>query len=141
MGDSLHKIGRGGVRAAVDPIGGTKQSLEGHKEGLDDISGKTRARKEAQSAKEIAEEQRAMQRTALAQLDQEENRRIKKILAGGRGTRSYRGGPMFRTRAGDRAGGGGLRTAAGTGSAALNAEAMREGGARGGKRDYYSSLL
>lgn len=136
---STDKLLKGGLQASVNPIKGTKTSLSAAKTDYGDFSGKTRAKKAAKDAAAIAEEQRAEQRTQLAKLDDEENRRIKKILAGGRGTRSYRGGPMFRTRAGDRAGS--PRTAAGTGSSALNAEALREGGARGGKRDTYSSLL
>lgn len=99
------------------------------------------AEKAAKTAEDLAAEQRAQQKTALAELDDEENRRIKKILSGSRGTRNYRGGPMFRGRATNSAAGA-ARTAAGGASSAASAPALRSGGARGGlARTGYRSLL
>lgn len=76
-----------------------------------------------------AEAVRIEQKTQLAELDDEENRRIKKLLSGARGTRGYRGGPMFRGRPSDTAG---PRVAAGGSSAAPGAANMRAGGRSGG---------
>jgi hypothetical protein len=88
---------------------------------------KKEAKKAAKNAEELAAEQRAMQMEQLAKLDEEENRRIKKILVGGRyGARAYRGSPLARAAAG---GGGGARAA---GVAAPASAAMAAGGTRGG---------
>ncbi|MCE5292976.1 MAG: hypothetical protein LLG14_27590 [Nocardiaceae bacterium] len=100
------------------------------------------AEKDKETAEELAAEQRAQQKTALAELDDEENRRIKKLITGSRGTRNYRGGPMFRARASDTAGRSAPRTAAGGSSSAASAPALRSGGARGGlARTGYRALL
>jgi hypothetical protein len=89
---------------------------------------KKEAKKAAKNAEELAAEQRAMQMEQLAQLDEEENRRIKKILVGGRyGARAYRGSPLARAAAGGS--GGGARA---TGVAAPASAAMAAGGTRGG---------
>jgi hypothetical protein len=88
------------------------------------------AEKDAKTAEQLAAEQRAAQKTALAELDEEENRRIKKIITGSRGTRNYRGGPMFRGRATNTAGA--PRAAAGAGSSSPSAAVLRSAGARGG---------
>ncbi len=92
------------------------------------------AEKDARSAEELAAEQRAMQRTELAELDEEENRRIKKLLTGSRGIRAFRGGLMYRSAPSNTAGAGGgaSRAPAGGASAAPGASGMRSGGMRGG---------
>lgn len=96
--------------------------------------------KAAKDAEALANEQRMAQKTALAELDEEENRRIKKIISGSRGTRSYRGGPMFRGRASNKAGA--PTGAASAGSASPSAAVLRDAGTRGGlARSGYRSLL
>lgn len=89
------------------------------------------AEKAKKTAEQLAEETRARQATDLANLDDEENRRIKKLLSGSRGTRNYRGGPMFRGRATNTSGGS-ARSAAGGTSSSANAGAYRSGGRAGG---------
>lgn len=130
---SADKIIRGGLQAAVNPIKGTKTSLEGHKDAWGDITGKTKQKAAAKDAAAIAAEQRALQMQQLAELDDEENRRIKKLISGARGTRNYKGGPMFRSRSGNSAGGS-ASSAAGAGSSSPNSAAFRSGGMAGGLR-------
>jgi hypothetical protein len=87
---------------------------------------KHEAKKAAKNAEELAAEQRAMQMEQLANLDEEENRRIKKILVGGRyGARAYRGSPLARAAVG-------ASGARAGGAAAPQSAAMAAGGARGG---------
>lgn len=95
------------------------------------------------SKKEKAEAEavRIEQKTQLAELDDEENRRIKKMLSGGRGTRGYRGGPMFRARPSNTAGGRVVASAASGANASAAASALRSGGARGGLRRTGPSLV
>jgi hypothetical protein len=73
---------------------------------------------------------RARQAEDSAELDEEENRRIKRLLSASRGTRAYRGSPMFRARPSNSAGR--VTTAAGSGTAGVGAIGMRAGGGRGG---------
>lgn len=89
------------------------------------------AKKAARTAEELAAEQRAAQKTQLAELDDEENRRIKKLITGSRGTRNYRGGPMFRGRASDSAGAA-PRAASAAASSSPSGAVLRDSGRRGG---------
>src|SRR5262245_31261107 len=75
------------------------------------------AEKQVKAAEKAADVLRRRQADELASLDDEENRRIKKILTARRGTRSYRGGPMFRGRAVDSAGSAPRAAASGASSA------------------------
>lgn len=98
----------------------------------DAVAKEDKAKAKAKTAEQRAEEVRAAQRTQLAELDDEENRRIKKLITGSRGTRNYRGGPMFRTRASNTAGA--PRAAAGAASSAPATAMLRDAGRRGGLR-------
>lgn len=78
-------------------------------------------------------ELRRRQTDELGKISDEENRRIKSMLLGGRyGTRGYRGAPMFRARPSNTSGGVALRTASSVGGASPAGAAMQAGGARGG---------
>jgi hypothetical protein len=94
------------------------------------------AKADKKTAEQLAAEARAAQATQIAELDDEENRRIKKLLTGSRGMRGYRGGSMFRQAPSNSAG---ARSAAGSGSASPGAAAMRAGGARGGLGSFRSN--
>ncbi len=124
------------VARGVKSLVGEKNFEKAHFLGegvLKQSEAKHEAKKAAKTAEELAAQQRAMQATALAELDEEENRRIKKILTASRGTRNYRGGPMFRGRASNTAGASVSRTASAVPSGLSPASAsMRAGGARGG---------
>lgn len=88
------------------------------------------AEKELKSAQQLAEDARQQQMVDSAELDDEENRRIKKLLSGSRGARGYRGGSMFRGRPSNTA----ARSAASAGGAVGSpaSAAMRSGGRSGG---------
>jgi hypothetical protein len=91
----------------------------------------TEAKDAKTSAKEAAalQEQLAKQQAnELANLNDEENRRIKKLIMGGRGTRGYRGSPLLRAAPGNSAG----RAASAGGASGVAAANFRDAGARGG---------
>jgi hypothetical protein len=77
------------------------------------------AEKQAKSDQALQQQILARQQEDLANLNDQENSRIKKMLVGGRyGTRGYRGSPLFRLAPGNSAGrgaGGGGGAAAGGG--------------------------
>ncbi len=99
-----------------------------------------KAEQGVKDAEALAAEQRALQKTAMAELDEEENRRIKKIISGSRGTRNYRGGPMFRGRASNKAGP--ATSAASAGNSSPSAAVLRDAGTRGGlARSGFRSLI
>jgi hypothetical protein len=110
---------------------------------LSQADAKNDAKKAAKNADELAQEQRSMQLEQLAQLDEEENRRIKKILVGGRyGARAYRGSPLMRAAPGGTSGSAAAARAAGitpANAGALAAAGARGGLAQSGKRAFYST--
>ena len=90
------------------------------------------AKSEKQTAARLEAELRKRQTIERGQSADEENRRIKGMLVGGRyGTRGYRGSPLFRARPSNTAGVA-LRTSSSVGGASPASAAQAAGGARGG---------
>jgi hypothetical protein len=122
---SVKKSLKAGVKAAYDPVGGTKDSIDIAKR---DITHKPNIDTSAQDA--ILEQQRLAQ----AKLDDEENRRRKKLLAAAQGSRAYRGSPLFRAAPSNTAGAA-VAAVAAPGAAAVagrpTAGSRGGGGARG----------
>lgn len=119
-----------------DPLGTIDKSLKAVKANPNDPLNLAHekqmkdAETEAKDAEALAEEARQQQMVDSAELDDEENRRIKKLLSGSRGARGYRGGSMFRGRPSNTA----ARSAASAGGAggSPGASQMRSGGRAGG---------
>lgn len=100
------------------------------------LSKKRAAEKEAKSAAKSAEadaaRMRQIQFQEMADLNDEENRRIKKMLMGAFGTRMYRGAPLTRAAASNTRGGPLALAAAGGVAATPTSPVLRSSGARGG---------
>jgi hypothetical protein len=136
-----HTISRGSQ--IIDPVGGTltKKGIQAAGMNPDDPLKLDKAfgpkiPGEDPAVKALRDQQAA----ELADLNNQENSRIKKLLYAGRaGARGYRGGPLFRARPSNTAGAGTAAragsSAAGSGAAgSAAAAAFRAGGIRGGLR-------
>jgi hypothetical protein len=137
VGKSTKRLVKSGLKAAYDPVGGTKDSFAVLKDDWGDVTGKTAAKARQKKADEEAAQLRAEQAKQLAELNSLENDRIKKLLYSGRvGLRGYRGGPLFRARPSNTAGAGGRSggaSAAGGGAvAAATSAALAANGVTGG---------
>jgi hypothetical protein len=90
------KLVGSGVKAAYDPVGGTK----------DTIAVATRDLKHKKPKIDTTAQDEAMEQAKLAQakLDEEENRRRKRLFGAASGARAFKGSAMFRARAGNTAG-------------------------------------
>lgn len=125
---SVKKSLKAGVKAAYDPIGGTKDSIAIAKR---DSIHKPNIDTSAQDA--LLEQQRLEQ----ADLDSEENRRRKRLLSAATGMRAFAGSPMFRAAPANTAGRAAAAAASVGGAGAASAGGTYSsggGGARGGSR-------
>lgn len=128
VGNSTKRLVKSGIKAAYDPIGGTKDSLKVLKDDWSDATGKTAAKERQKEADAESARLREIQFAEMGKLNDEENRRIKKLLLGGRyGTRGYTNSPLFRQAASARSAAP-VMSAAGGSSGAAGAAAMRAGG-------------